>query len=53
MHRSSYRKMGYFKESYLNPNEELKILDIGSFDRTGEYNYGLILNEKKMDISWT
>ena len=49
MHRSSYRKMGYFKESYLNPNEELKILDIGSFDRTGEYNYGLILNEKK----WT
>ena len=41
--------MQYFKETYLNPNEELKILDIGSFDKDGNYNYGLILNEKK----WT
>lgn len=41
--------MRYFKENYLNPNDELKILDIGSFDRNGDYNYGLILNEKK----WT
>ena len=49
MHKSSYLKMQYFKETYLNPNEELKILDIGSFDKDGNYSYGLILNEKK----WT
>ena len=49
MHRSSYQKMQYFKDTYLNPNDEMKILDIGSFDKDGNYNYGLILNEKK----WT
>ena len=49
MHRSSYEKMQYFKDNYLNPNDELQILDIGSFDRDGDYNYGLILNETK----WT
>lgn len=49
MHQSSYRRMRYFKENYLNPNDELKILDIGSFDKNGDYNYGLILNEEK----WT
>ena len=49
MHKSSYLKMKYFKETYLNPNMELKILDIGSFDKTGDYNYGLILNEEKWD----
>ena len=42
-------KMQYIKDTYLNPNEELKILDVGSFDKTGTYNYGLILNEDK----WT
>lgn len=49
MHRSSFMKMQYFKDTYLNPSQDLKILDIGSFDKTGDYNYGLILNEKK----WT
>lgn len=49
MHKSSFMKMQYFKDTYLNPSQELKILDIGSFDKTGDYNYGLILNEKK----WT
>ena len=49
MHKSSYMKMQYFKDTYFNPNETLKILDIGSFDRGGNYNYGLILNENK----WT
>lgn len=49
MHSSSYAKMKYFKENFLTPNDELKILDIGSFDRSGDYNYGLILNEEK----WT
>lgn len=41
--------MQYIKDTYLNPNEELKILDVGSFDKSGTYNYGLILNEDK----WT
>ena len=41
--------MTYFKENYLNPKDDLKILDIGSFDKSGDYNYGLILNEEK----WT
>ncbi len=47
MHRSSYNKMKRFKSDYLNPNDKLKILDIGSFDKNGDFNYGLILNEKK------
>ena len=42
-------KMEYFKETYLNPNDNLKILDVGSFDKTGDYNYGMVLNEK----NWT
>lgn len=47
MHKSSFMKMQYFKDTYLNPEDSLKILDIGSFDRGGNYNYGIILNEKK------
>lgn len=49
MHKSSVLKMRYFKENYLNPDTELKILDIGSFDKSGDYNYGMILNED----NWT
>lgn len=49
MHRTSYLKIKYFKEKYLNQNENLNILDIGSLDKTGEYNYKLILNNK----NWT
>ena len=49
MHPTSYEKMEYFKNTYLNPEKELKILDIGSFDKTGNYNYSLIMNEEK----WT
>jgi len=49
MHKSSYLKMQYFKDTYLNPDDELKILDIGSFDKGGNYNYGIILNED----NWT
>ena len=51
MHKSSYLKMKYFKETYLNPDMELKILDVGSFDKTGDYNYGMILNEDKWDYN--
>lgn len=49
MHWTSYSKMEYFKENYLNPEKDLRILDIGSFDKNGDYNYGLILNEE----NWT
>lgn len=49
MHKSSMIKMEYFKDRYLNPSEELNILDVGSFDKTGNYNYGQILNQK----NWT
>ncbi|WP_298523224.1 class I SAM-dependent methyltransferase [uncultured Methanobrevibacter sp.] len=49
MHPSSYLKMEYFKNAYLNPDKELKILDIGSFDKSGKYNYGLLMQEEK----WT
>lgn len=49
MHKSSFLKMNYFKNTYLNPEDSLKILDIGSFDAIGEYNYGVLLNEE----NWT
>ena len=49
MHRSSFQKMRYFKNTYLDANQELKILDIGSFDKTGDYNYGIIFKSDK----WT
>ena len=42
-------KMEYFKNNYLNSNEKLKILDVGSIDKTGDYNYGQILNEKNWE----
>ena len=51
MHNSSMMKMEYFKNTYLNPSDELKILDIGSFDKTGDFNYGIILNEEKWTYS--
>ena len=37
--------MGWFKNSHLNESENLKILDVGSLDSTGEYNYKNIFNE--------
>ena len=38
------------KTAVLQENQEtleLKILDVGSFDKTGNYNYKMVLNEKK------
>lgn len=46
MHLTSYLKIKYFKETYLAPKDKLRILDIGSFDRNGDYNYKSILNEE-------
>lgn len=46
MHKSSYLKMEYFKDTYLKGEEPIKILDIGSFDKNN-YNYSMIMNERE------
>lgn len=47
MHKSSFQAMEKFKNSYLNKESNLKILDIGSYDSSGtNYNYGRFLREK-------
>lgn len=45
MHKNSYSKMEWFKNTFLNNNDHLKILDVGSLDETGENNYRNIFNE--------
>lgn len=47
MHKNSYSKMIWFKDTYLNTDDYLKILDVGSLDSSGEYNYSTIFNEEK------
>ena len=37
MHKNSYSKMEWFKNTYLDKNQHLKILDVGSFDQIGNY----------------
>ena len=49
MHKNSYSKMTWFKNSYLKVSEKLDILDVGSLDNSGEYNYRAIFNEP----NWT
>ena len=49
MHKNSHEKMEWFKNTYLNINEHLDILDVGSLDNQGNYNYSDIFNEK----NWT
>lgn len=50
MHHSSYKKMENFKNTYLNPDENLKILDVGSFDGSNRsFNHRKIFNTEK----WT
>lgn len=46
MHRNSYSKMEWFKNTYLDKNNELNILDVGSYDQIGNYNYRNIFNEE-------
>ena len=47
MHKNAYSKMKWFKETYLNIDENLDILDVNSIDSTGEYDYKEIFNEKE------
>ena len=46
MHKTSYLKMKWFKNKYLNRFANLKILDVGSLDKKGDFNYSTIFNEK-------
>lgn len=48
MHKSSYNKMNWFKNNFLDINDYLKIIDVGSLDTSGNnYNYKSIFNEPK------
>ena len=49
MHKNSHSKMELFKNTYLNKSKKLDILDVGSLDSKGNYNYSDIFNEEK----WT
>ena len=46
MHETSYQKMKWFKNNYLNTSDNLKILDVGSLDKKGNFNYREIFDEK-------
>lgn len=49
MHKSSHDKMDWFKNTYLNANDSLAILDVGSLDTSdNNYNYKSIFNS----INW-
>ena len=46
MHKSSFQSMEKFKDNYLNTEDSLNILDIGSYDASDtSYNYGRFLRE--------
>lgn len=47
MHKNSYSKMTWFKNNFLNVDHDLKILDVGSLDSSGNYNYRSLFNQKK------
>ena len=49
MHKNSHSKMEWFKNTYLSTSSKLNILDVGSLDRKGDFNYSDIFNEK----DWT
>ena len=49
MHKNSHSKMEWFKKTYLSTSDKLDILDVGSLDGKGGYNYSDIFDEEK----WT
>lgn len=49
MHENSREKMKWFKNHYLNISSKLNILDVGSLDGKGNYNYSDIFDEE----NWT
>lgn len=52
MHKSSYEKMKWFKNTYLKDNNYLNILDIGSLDTEGkDFNYKSIFNNENWEYT--
>lgn len=51
MHKNSHSKMEWFKNTYLNVTEKLDILDVGSLDTKGNYNYSDIFEEKNWNYT--
>ena len=49
MHKNSHSKMEWFKKTYLSTSSKLDILDVGSLDGKGNYNYSDIFDE----ANWT
>ena len=49
MHKNSHSKMEWFKNTYLTTSNRLDVLDVGSLDGKGNYNYSDIFDEK----NWT
>lgn len=49
MHKNSYLKMEWFKNTYLDASQKLDILDVGSLDVKGGFNYKPIFSHEK----WT
>ncbi|MBQ6099355.1 MAG: class I SAM-dependent methyltransferase [Methanobrevibacter sp.] len=49
MHKNSHSKMEWFKNTYLSNSNKLDILDVGSLDGKGNYNYSDIFKEE----NWT
>lgn len=51
MHKNSHSKMEWFKNTYLNASSNLEILDVGSLDGKGNYNYSDIFNEENWNYT--
>lgn len=51
MHENSLSKMISFKKKYLDVNKKLSILDVGSLDESGKYNYKSIFNESNWNYT--
>ena len=51
MHKNSHEKMEWFKNNYLKKNDNLNILDVGSYDGAGNYNYSDIFDEKNWNYT--
>lgn len=51
MHENSHSKMEWFKNTYLNTTDNLEILDVGSLDGKGDFNYSDIFEEQNWNYT--
>ena len=51
MHKNAYSLMKWFKDNYLNAEDSLEILDIGSIDSTNEFDYKKIFNQSNWNYT--